>query len=308
MAACIKRAASRYGVISRQDALLLGLSPDAIQRLVRDKIWIRVLPGVYALWTPTSSEDRWRASLMAGSIWLGGASAISHRSAGVLWNLDAVPKGAKEFSTVVHRETKIAGLKVYRVRSLPPSHVTVRSGFRVTSLARTVVDLASVLTPRPFELAFESALRSGRASAAAIRRTLEQTNPKQQGRRLLRRLLDAYPGTPTGSALEADAWIHIRESGLPLPVRQYRIRNEEGIVVARPDFAYPELLLAIEVDGFVAHSKSRDLAHDRDRQNLMGLLGWKTYHITALKLEQDPAGIIREIAEYRAARAVALGL
>lgn len=299
LAACIKLAAVQHWIVTRDQARSAGLSDHAIQRLLRDGVWERIHPRTYSIGTPRSVEDRWRMSLMAGSLWLGEPAAISHRSAGTIWNLEGVPFGAKEFTTSGRSGDRAKGLTIHRIGSLPAKHITIRSGFRVTSLPWTVVALASVLPPRQFEFAFESALRSGKTSVKAIRSALEEGNPKQKGRRMVRRLLDEYPGTPTESFLEVEFWQLIRESPLPFPLRQHKVRDERGEVVSRPDFAYPDLGLAIEVDGSGSHSSQRDVARDREKDDIYYRLGWTVYRVTRAKLRQDPAEVIREIRNLR---------
>jgi len=71
----------------------------------------------------------------------------------------------------------------------------------------------------------------------------------------------------------------LRAAGLPEPEAQYEI-HAAGRLVARVDFAYPELLLAIEVDGYRWHSARHHLDRDRDRRNDLTELRWRILHIT----------------------------
>jgi very-short-patch-repair endonuclease len=291
----MKIAATQYGTVTRGQAIEAGLSTQTIQRLLLEGIWSRQRPATYSLWTPRTTGDRWRQRLTAGALWLGDRAVVSHRAAGIVWELEGFHTAPFEFSTQNRRGSRANGLLIYRVSFLPDDQITTRAGFRLTSVSRTIVDLASVLKPNIVELALESALRRSLTSVDRVREVLAVTNPKQRGRADLRRLLDEFPGIPTGSRLEASFWQLVRSSNLPLPVRQYPIRDESGNIVARADAAYPALFIAIEVDGFDSHSKRRAFVEDRARQNRLTRLGWETYRYTSDDIESNGPQVIAEI-------------
>ncbi|HEX2057284.1 MAG TPA: DUF559 domain-containing protein [Actinomycetota bacterium] len=88
-------------------------------------------------------------------------------------------------------------------------------------------------------------------------------------------------------------------SGLPRPVRQHRI-TDNGKLVARVDFAYPDSLVAVEVDGYRWHSGrrawSRDLTRrDLTRRNRLTSLGWRVLHVTHDDLMERPNEIVEQI-------------
>jgi very-short-patch-repair endonuclease len=109
---------------------------------------------------------------------------------------------------------------------------------------------------------------------------LERSPITTPGRRILGTLLSDDPVTPTESALEARAWRRLREAGLPRPERQYEIRNANRRVVARVDFAYPRVKLAIEADGYRFHSSRTQWRRDIARQNALLELGWLVVRAT----------------------------
>jgi very-short-patch-repair endonuclease len=218
--------------------------------------------------------------LAAGALWLGERSAVSHRAAAILWELDGVEAAPLEFSTATRRRWAEAGLVLHRVRVLPPSEIANRRGIRVTSVPRTLVDLSAVVEPAVVELALEAALRRGLATVDRIRAALGRSSPTHPGRGQLRSLLAQQPPTATESALETLVWRLLRAEKLPLPIRQYEVRGPRGDLVARVDFAYPEARLALEADGYEFHSSPRDWRRDRARQNALIKLGWVVYRIT----------------------------
>jgi hypothetical protein len=76
------------GVLSRQQALSLGLEPAAVDNQLRSKRWQQVQRGVYAAFTGAPGRDArlWATVLRAGS-----GAALSHRTAAELYGI-AVPR------------------------------------------------------------------------------------------------------------------------------------------------------------------------------------------------------------------------
>lgn len=293
---CIKRAAMQHGVIGLGQATAAGLSADAIHRLVRSGSWIRVRPTVYALWAPPGTDELWHHRLTAGALWLGERSAVSHRAAVVLWGLEGVASAPIEFSTTGPHQSSDPTLLVHRVRSLPANDVVVRGVIRVTSVPRTILDLCAVVEPEAVELALESALRRRLATLDQITLRLAQTGRTSRGRGVLRALVDRHPETSTESALESRVWRVLREGGLPLPLRQHEVRDENGRFVARLDFAYPDSFVGIEADGHRFHSSRQDWSRDLARHNSLTALGWTLYRVTWEDAVRRPLKVIADIS------------
>ncbi|MGY2127290.1 endonuclease domain-containing protein [Blastococcus sp. SYSU DS0617] len=89
----------------------------------------------------------------------------------------------------------------------------------------------------------------------------------------------------------------LRGRGVPTPVAQYEVRHD-GRFVARVDFAWPELEVALEYDG-AWHGEKGQFARDRRRLNRLQEAGWRVVFVTAADLH-DP---VRLLAMVRAALA-----
>jgi very-short-patch-repair endonuclease len=294
LARCAEVASTQHGVVGASQAIAAGLSRDSIRRLVAAGTWRRVRPSVFALWIPESGRALWLHRLSAAALWLGDAAAVSHRAAAVIRGLEGVEGAPLEFSTSGRQRAFEMGLVLHRVK-LEQGDIEVHGGFRVTSVARTLVDLCAVAAPKVVELALESALRGRSVTIDQIRAALERSAPRQKGRRILRFLLDRYPGRPTESSLEVLTWGVLRESELPPPVRQYEVKHR-GRRIARVDFAYPHAKLAVEADGYGSHSSRADWQRDRARQNAIIGLGWTVYRATWDDVVRHPQRVIRDIA------------
>lgn len=296
LARCANVATKRHGVISASEALAAGLSRDAMRRLVRNGSWHRLRPSVFALWVPTRDDDRWRQRLAAAAIWLGDSAIVSHRSAAMLWELAGMRWRFLEFSTIGRRRALDSDLIVHRTRNLAKEEITVRQTFRLTSVARTLVDLCAVTDEESVELALESALRARLVTIDQLRAALERSGRTHKGRGLLRSLLENHPGRETESPLEVRAWRLLRKSGLPVPVRQHEIRTTADRLIARVDFAYPERRIALEADGFRYHSSRKDWGRERARQNALVRLGWTVYRITWDDVMSEGHRVIADVA------------
>lgn len=278
LARCAEIAARQHGIISVQQAIASGLSRDAIKRLVAGGSWRRIRPSVLQLWSPADAQEVWRQRLAAAALWLGDPACVSHRAAGALRELDGVKGPPLEFITTGRRRAAEPGLVIHRL-NLDPCDIEMHQNLRVTTVARTLVDISSVSASGVVELALESALRSRLVTLDEVRAALERSGRSHKGRGVLRYLLDEHPGRPAESALEVRVWRILLESGLPVPIRQHEVRHR-GRLVARVDFAYPHAKLAIEADGYRFHASAPDWRRDRVRQNALAKLGWIVYHAT----------------------------
>jgi very-short-patch-repair endonuclease len=302
LAACARIAVSQHGVIGRAQAKQAGLSKDAIYKLTLNGIWTRVRPTVYALWVPSDQRERWYHRLTAGALWLGEGSAASHRAAAVVCELDGSDSAPLEFSTTSERRSPGSGLIVHRVRLLSSDEIVSRSGVAVTTVPRTLVDLASVVGTDVLELALESALRRGLVSREQVGAALDRAGPTHPGRRALRALLDKLPDRRTESALETMAWQLFCDEGIELPQRQHNVRDADGKFVARVDFAFVEARVAVEADGYGSHSKPRDWRRDRARQNALVMLGWIVYRVTWDDVTRRGRELVNEVVLLVASR------
>ncbi len=175
-------------------------------------------------------------------------------------------------------------------RSVDDPHLDVRfvDGIPITSVRRTLLDLGAVVSRDRLEKAVERALFRGLTNPAALWAHIDDVG--RQGRRgvqPLRSVLEQRGRVaPAESDLETEMIQLIRRAGLPDPVRQLEV------VVAsrrfRLDLAYPDLKIAIEIDGDEPHFGTRATDNDRTRDGLLQLDDWLTQHFTKrhIRLEE----------------------
>jgi very-short-patch-repair endonuclease len=213
-----------------------------------------------------------------------------------LWKLEGGPEASVvEVSTPRHVRSVRLDTKVRRVRSLPDGDVRIVGGLPVTSVARTIVELAGIASAGELELAFESALRRRILTIPQLRTQIGRSPSTAPGIGLVRALVSQGPMAPTESILEAALWRLLRRSGLPLPDRQHEVRDQQGRLVARLDFAYPEARIAIEADGYRFHSGRRDWRRDIERHNALTELGWTMLRVTWDDVQRREVAVVRRL-------------
>jgi very-short-patch-repair endonuclease len=162
----------------------------------------------------------------------------------------------------------------------------------ITSVRRTLFDIAGLKHPRT-EAAMDEALTKGMTSLSQL--WLYHDHEWMRGRRgiaIIRDLL--IPRTrglaPADSDLEIMMCELLEQGGLPLPVRQFAVELPSGHV--HIDLAYPDLLMAIELDGYAWHSDKRSFERDRQRDNELRALGWTVFRFTWSMVRFDPHGVL----------------
>lgn len=293
----IARLASRqHNMFSRPQALALGATASMIHRRLASGRWTREAPGVYSL---AGAVPTWHRRLMTAHLDLGTESLLSHRSAAALHHFPDFRPGTPELTVPrwagrsprwrVHEGDVAAGDR-RRVDHLP-----------VTSVTRTVLDVAAVVGPTRLRGLVDALLTEGRLQLGPL--TERVVAHRRSGRRgsaaLSSLLVDLGPGyVPSASELEARLFAILREAGLAKPVRQHPLPSltAEG----RVDAAYPRARLLIEVDSRRWHARFDDFARDQHRTIEAGLLGWRLIRFTWDDLVNRPAWVAQVVAGYLA--------
>jgi very-short-patch-repair endonuclease len=281
-------AASQRGLVTRAQALASGLTPSALLRRVRSGDLVAVHPNVYRV---PGAPVAWEQRAVAAALAAGPRAAVSHRAAARIWrllDLDApieivVPRA---------RGPRLAGVVVHRSTDLTAAHVTVRDGITVTKPLRTMVDLGAVV---PWWLVRES-LDAGVAnklfSVAAV--DAERERLARCGRDgcgvLLLALERSTLTTQSRTKLEARFARLSRRFGLPHAEFQHRVRDH-GRFLGQVDFAYPDLRIAIEVDGWETHGSPTAMTADYVRQNKLIAAGWVVLRFTWHQVTHEQAAV-----------------
>jgi len=269
-----------------------GLSRDQIGQLVDDRIIERIIRGLYRL-----AGSRSRLQDIAACLLRHPAAAASHLSALFLHDIEIEPPRRPHF-TLAEKAGGSTPLGVAHRSPLLPVDRTIRKGLRVTTLARAIVDSAEVLeVERLAEVVNEAVSRklvripeildaAGRVEAAPGRAGLGRL------RVVMASWTDAIePDSPT----EAAAIRRIRSYGLPAPVTQYEVFDEEGSFVARLDMAWPEHLVGREYVSARWHRPDR-IEDDELRLQRLEALGWSMDNLYRYQLQPNEMAWLRKLA------------
>lgn len=281
----------QHGVMSREQALGSGVGRRALQRQATSSRLYRVHPRVYSVVPPPLAP---LAAMTAGLLYAGSGAVLARNSAAGLWRLPVPPERAVHLLLPDRRRlTPPTGLVLRRTRSLLPRDVRRVDGFPVTSLERTVVDLAAALPPRQTLALVAELLRTNRTDVARLQSAVAG-RARLPGAAAVARAVRKLAGG-LESPLEVDAQQELlRAAGLPEPIPQYVVLHE-GHFLARVDFAWPTLKVALEVDGRVAHLSVGAFERDASRELALQAAGWTVVRATGQLLNTNPTAVVHAI-------------
>jgi len=288
--------ASQHGLVTFAQARAAGMSADQMQRRVATGAWERVHVGVYR---SAEHPPTWESRLLAATLALGPGAAASHRAAVGVWGLHGFRALTVEVSRPASGEVAYPSVVVHRAPDLRPAHVCLKRGVPVTRPARTLVDLGAVASSSFVAGCMEEWLADRVVTIDALQAALaEHTGKGRRGVGVLRRLLE----TRVLGDLRADSGVEallaqvLARHGVPVPELHHEVRVGRA-VVAELDYAYPNARVALEVDGYGVHLRSREtFENDRDRQNELEIAGWRVLRFTSPALKHEPARVAGQVA------------
>jgi predicted transcriptional regulator of viral defense system len=223
-AAIADLAARQHGVVARAQLRRLGLGPDAIDHRLAQGRLQRVHRGVYAVGHRLlSREGAWMTAVLAA----GDGAVLSHRSAAALWGIR--PAASTRVELTVPRPRRARRRVRLHAAALAADETGRQRGIPVTTPARTLLDIAAVLTPHELERAIEAAESRGLGSPTTLA-TLVDRYPRRPGVPALRAIVErnAVGDSITRSVLE-DRFLAVLDAhGLPRPLVNAAIRLGTG--------------------------------------------------------------------------------
>lgn len=226
---------------------------------------------------------------MAAVLASGDSAVVSHWSAAAVWGIRRAWHGDVDV-TVAGQSRDKPGVRVHRVRHLDRRDVTRHDGVPVTSLARTLLDLAAVLPARDLTRTLEEA----EVQRLVTRRQLTALLDRSRGRAgaaPLRLALSRYD-TPALTRSEAERQMLelIRAARLPPPRTNTHVNGHEV------DLLWPEHRLIVEIDGFTFHSTRTAFERDRTRDQQLQAAGYRVLRITWRQIQKEPEALIATLA------------
>lgn len=187
----------------------------------------------------------------------------------------------------------LGGVTWHYIADLNARDVCERGGLPVTSLPRTMFDLAAVLDDEALELALDSALRRKPRWRQWIHDGVLRLGPRRPGAPRLMGMLQERAEV-TDSPLELLVRRLVWSAGLPRPQTQLEV-FEGGQFIARVDFAWPERGLIIQAQGYQFHHGRQRFELDAKQQSQLTSYGWRVLQPTWQRAKREVGALIEEI-------------
>jgi hypothetical protein len=263
-----ERASKQHGVFGLDQLVQVGVTRDQLKYLAERGIVTNVAHRTYRF---AAVPQTWRGELQTWLFALGPDSAVSHAAAAKLHQLDRFQHDVLEFTVARARRGNEIGVTVHTSDVLPDVDLVETDGLRVTSAARTIVDIAGLHIPTSrVEAAIDSAVRLGLTDVEQLMTRLHALRGK--GRRGVVRLEKMLITSGGHSILEREFLKIVENWDLPKPETQV-VHELDGQFVARVDFLFREHDIVVEVSGGRGHSTAADRAKDARRRNQLQQLG-----------------------------------
>lgn len=276
----------------------VGLSRRAIASLVDSGELISLERGVYMV-----AEVAGRLKQLPGGDVLikaaaalctaGPGAVVSHHTAAQLHGLDLLAASSQVTITRAPGQGSRSGkpgICVHAAR-LPASHVGSRLAIPVTTVARTVIDLARSLDFGGGVVVADSALHDRLTAKSELRRVLAEL-PRSRGAQRAAHVIEFSDGR-SESALESIARVAFRDCGLPAPDLQVQIGADE--FVARVDFCWPEFRTIVEVDGAMKYDDRSAAVRQLRRDTRLRRAGFEVEHFTWQEITETPGQVAETI-------------
>jgi very-short-patch-repair endonuclease len=256
-------AGRQHGIVNGRQVREAGLTSQGIRRRVEAGWLVPQYHGVYAV-GHTALTDR--SHLIAAVYACGEQALASHRAAGKLWG---ILRGSQPIEVTGPRSRVPGkGFLMHRCRHIDAEDRALIDAIPVTSLARTIVDLADVLSEKRLADAVHEAEVKRLFDLRKVEAVLDRL-PGRKGRHKLNRVLTAYRDEQPFTRSRAERLVleMCEHHGLPRPQVNTWIGSHEV------DFYWPEAALVLEFDGGAVHRTTKAFYEDRKRDRLLAAGG-----------------------------------
>lgn len=305
-------AGRQHGVVARGQLLARGLGEDAITGRLRSGNLHGLHRGVYAVGHPRLSlRGMWMAAVLAcdpGALdviahdgtRLRPCAVLSHRSAAALWKLRSPHSGPIDVTTP-HKSRSPAGIRRH-FALLPADEVTLEYGIPVTTVPRTIFDLAAESSQESVERMLGEAEYLHLYDRLSLRDLLERY-PQRKGSRVVRACLERRGQRTESKAPPAPERIRSRleERFLPflerhrLPHPRFNAHLEAADFRYEVDCLWPRQREIVELDGWEGHGTRGAFRSDRARDRRLRMAGYGITRLTWDQLDDEPEEIARDL-------------
>jgi very-short-patch-repair endonuclease len=287
--AIVDLVARQQGVVTHAQLAEIGVGRRTLDRWLASGRLRTVHRDVYGFGPqPLAKRGNWLAAVLA----MGPGAFLSHESAAALWGLAGdrpkihvnAPRGRQV------RPGRRSGIKVHRCK-FAAAEVTVRDGVPVSTVARTLFDLAERSTSNELKSAWDEADRLKRLRVPEVARIYELGRGRRRARARLKPFLlaEAHQVEDTASPLEERFAAFVVTYRLPPPQTNVLVGGDEV------DVLWPEARLVVELDSWEFHAHRAAFEKDRDRDTDHLLAGYRTIRVTHRRLSDEPERLAAQI-------------
>lgn len=283
-------AGRQHGVVSARQLHAIGLDRHAIRRRIGSGYLHPLHRWVYAVGHHVVS---WRGKQLAVVMACGPDATLSHRAAA---DLQGLRKSSRLEVTLPLGRFAPPGLAVHRTRMMDQIDVTHVDRIPVTSVARTLLDLAAVLSVRDLGYALDRAERLQVFDLNAVEDVLSRARGRR-GAKALRQAIGAWRPTDHRNEFEALFQELVRDTDEGSP--QFNVLVDGERYTHEVDALWPLQRLIVQLDGFAYHRTRRDREKDATSDADLELAG---YHV--LRLTWDDVTVHKERTLRRLSRQI----
>ncbi|WP_110183446.1 type IV toxin-antitoxin system AbiEi family antitoxin domain-containing protein [Nocardioides solisilvae] len=285
-------------VFLRRDALARGYSDHQIAGRVRAGEWARVRRGAYVagqVWDSLGAADRARLCSRAVLATAHPNAVLSHVSAALEWGAPVWGLGLEEVHTT--RTDDGAGRReagvVHHRGVLPLDEVMTQNGVPVTSPTRCAFEVATLGTVEQALVTVNGLMGTRLIEPEKFAALCHERRywPSSLNAHLVCRLADPRLESVGETRTAYFLWEH----RFPQPVPQHEIRDQDGRLIGRVDFAFPDHGVFVEFDGTIKYrmfrrpgeSLEQFLLHEKRREErICQLTGWLCFRLGWADLER----------------------
>lgn len=285
-ARALEVAERQFGRISRAQLLEAGMSANAITHRVQTGRLVIVDCGVFAF-APVLAHDPW-GRWMAATLSHPG-NALSRLSATVARGILSLEGPLVTVTRDGSGGPRRLGNAIVHRCDLPDGDVTELRGIPITTVPRTLIDIASTVSEKALARAVREAVRLGQVTLPELGDALGRFRGRR-GIRALAETVARYSGLPlerARSGAEVVAMELLRAAGTPLPRLNVDVAGEEA------DLSWPAWRLIIEIDGGPFH---RDRGEDARKEIVWRKAGWEVRRLPSDDVYERPRRLLERAA------------
>lgn len=284
----------QHGLVSRSDALEAGMTPKQIAHRLSTGGWTQEARGLYRhAAVPSTPLSRLLAACMAHD------GLASHCSAAAMHGIDGFTLGRIELTVSRGRRPSMPGVVLYQSSQMSLATPIDRQGVPCTRPARTVLDLAAVVSRKRLDRTIDAVLRDGLLRPSDLHGVLAlHARRGRNGCGAFRTALDDRLGDDPVPLSEWSRMVEdlLVDAGLARPRLEFRICDSDGELLGQVDLAYPAHRVAIELDSVRYHLNRESFVADPRRRNRLALAGWTVLSFTWDDYFNHPGALCKAVA------------